>query len=205
MSEVNIDEDGYIDIDWYFKAACDVIERGAEERGRDINKLTANEMTPLYRRVYEALFKPEKKRGRNGQKCNIAYNTENISRLISLYTALAGEYNVLPSMEALELMCGIEDKHICAHVTDARGRITKARKTWVQNKLGQLPIGVVTLANNDIDTGLCYTRQNITDRATVNKALNFSDLVKIGETTSQKENVSQLETAQTQDIVDSDV
>ena len=199
---MNLDEDGYINTEWYFKASCDIIERAAQERGQDITRLTANDMTPLYRRVYESLFRPEKGRGRHGEKCNIKYCAENISRLITLYTALAGEYNVLPSMEALELLTGIEDTIFCKHVTDARKQITKARKTWVQNGLSQFPIGMVTLANNDIDTGLCYNRQNITDRATVSKALNFSDLVRIGENVTQKDNVSRLETAQTQDIVD---
>jgi len=198
MSQVNLDEDGFINIEWYFKASCDIIERAAQERGQDITKLTANDMTPLYRRVYEALFRPEKGRGRHGEKCNLKYCAENISRLITLYTALAGEYNVLPSMEALELLTGIEDTNICKYVTDARKRIAKTRKTWVQNGLSQFPIGMVTLANNDLDTGLCYNRQNITDRATVNKALSFNDLVQIGEKTG---NVSRIEEGKTQDIV----
>ena len=60
------------------------------------------------------------------------------------------------------------------------------------------------MANNDLDTGLCYTRQNIADRATVNKALSFSDLVKIGEKTGHAPDVSRLEDTKTQDTVDSD-
>ena len=201
MPEVNIDRDGYINTEWYINAAMDIIERGAEERGRDINKIDANEMIPLWRAVYNSLFRPDKRR-QHGEGCNIDYNTENISRLIKIYTALAGTYNVIPSMEALELMTGISETVIEQYVTGARLIITKSRKTWVQNALSKFPIGMVTLANNDIDTGLCYNRQNITDRATVSKALNFSDLVRIGENVTQKDNVSQIETAQTQDIVE---
>lgn len=203
MPEVNIDKDGYINTEWYITAAMDIIERGAEERGRDINKIDANEMTPLWRAVYNTLFKPDKEQKRpHNEKCNVDYNTENLSRLIDIYTALAGIYNVLPSFEALELMTGIFRTVFEQYVTGAGLIITKCRKTWVQNGLSKFPIGMVTLANNDIDTGLCYNRQNITDRATVSKALNFSDLVRIGENVTQKDNVSRLETAQTQDIVD---
>lgn len=201
MSEVNLDEDGYINTEWYIRAAMDIIKRGAEERGRDINKIDANEMTPLWRAVYNSLFKPDKRR-QHGEGCNVDYNTENISRLIKIYTALAGNYNVIPSVEALELMTGICEAVIEQYVTGARLLITKARKTWVQNGLSKFPIGMVTLANNDIDTGLCYNRQNITDRATVSKSLNFSDLVRIGKNATQKGDVSRLETAQTQDIVE---
>ena len=192
MPEMNLDTDGYINTDWYIKAATDIINRGAEERGRDINKIDANEMTPLWRAVYNSLFKPDKRR-QHGEGCNIDYNTENISRLIKIYTALAGSYNVIPSVEALELMTGISETIIEQYVTGARLIITKTRKTWVQNALSKFPIGMVTLANNDLDTGLCYNRQNITDRATVNKALSFAELVKIGENVGGSGDVSQIE------------
>jgi len=195
---VNLDNDGYINTEWYINAAMDIIERGAEERGRDINKIDANEMTPLWRAVYNSLFKPDKRR-QHGEGCNIDYNTENLSRLIKIYTALAGFYNVLPSVEAMELMTGISENVFEQYVTGARMIISKTRKTWVQNGLSRFPIGMVTLANNDLDTGLCYNRQNITDRATVSKALSFNDLVQIGEKTG---NVSRIEEGKTQDIVD---
>jgi len=188
MSQVNLDEDGYINTDWYITAAKDIIERGAEERGRDINKITANEMTPLFRQVYNALFRPDKRR-LHGEKCNIEYNTENLTRLIEIYTALAGDYNILPSMEGLELLTGVNVNAFTEYVTNARGLISKTRRFWVQNALQGFPIGVVTLANHDIDTGLCYNRQDITDRATVSKALSFNDLVKIAEKSDDTQDI----------------
>ena len=104
-------------------------------------------------------------------------------------------------MEGVKWLTGIDISTFETYVTDSRLLIQNIRKNAIQNKLQSFPIGVVTLANNDLDTALCYNRQNITDRATVSKALNFSDLVRIGENVTQKDNVSRLETAQTQDIV----
>ena len=59
--------------------------------------------------------------------------------------------------------------------------MTKSRKTAIQNKLFEASVGVITLANNDADSGLMYNRQNIVDHATVKKALDFSELVRIAQ------------------------
>ncbi len=54
-----------------------------------------------------------------------------------------------------------------------------ARKTYVQNRLNNSPLGILTLANNDIETGLLYTRQNIVTHEAVKKSLSFEDLKRI--------------------------
>lgn len=205
MPEVNIDKDGYINTDYYINAAIDLMNRGAEERGQNPRHINTNDAFALYRRVYNALFRPESG-GRGSGKlfergCNVDYNPENFHRLINIYGALCLEYDSLPSVEGVKWLTGIDISTFETYVTDSRRLIQNIRKNAIQNKLQSFPIGVVTLANNDLDTALCYNRQNITDRATVSKALNFSDLVRIGENVTQKDNVSQLETAQTQDIV----
>lgn len=209
MPEVNIDTDGYINTDYYINAAIDIMNRGAEERGQNPRQINTNDAFALYRRVYNALFRPEHRRlatadggaARFLPGCNVTYNTENLLRLMNIYRALCIEYDSLPSVDGLTLLTGVDMASYEKYVTGARQFVQNIRKDNIQNKLQSFPIGIVTLANNDIDTGLCYNRQNITDRATVSKALNFSDLVRIGENVTSKDNVSQLETAQTQDIV----
>jgi hypothetical protein len=188
MCEVNLDTDGYIDTEWYINAAMDIMNRGAEERGQNPRHINTNDAYALYRRVYNALFRPAKiwERGSGElfeRGCNVEYCPENIRRLIDIYHALCIEYDSLPSVDGIEYLTGCAVKTMEQYLTGARSFVQNIRKNAIQNKLQSFPIGVVTLANNDIDTGLCYTRQNIADKATVNKALSFSDLVKIGEKT----------------------
>lgn len=204
---MNLDEDGYINTDYYINASIDIITRAAEERGQDPRHLTTNDAFALYRRAYNTLFKPERSGGEEKSHlfepgCNVKYNAENLKRLLMVYSAVCLEFDSLPSVDGLQWLTGVYIDTVEKYVTGARSFVQNIRKDNIQNRLQAFPIGIVTLANNDIDTGLCYNRQNITDRATVSKALNFSDLVRIGENVTQKDNVSRLETAQTQDIVD---
>lgn len=205
IESVNLDQDGYINIDYYLNAAIDIMNRGAEERGQNPRGLNSNDAFALYRRVYDALFRPEGGGKGSGnlfeRGCNVDYNAENFSRLLNIYATLCIEYDSLPSAEGVEWLTGIHISTFEKYVTGARLFVQNIRKNAIQNKLQSFPIGVVTLANNDIETGLCYNRQNITDRAAVSKALDFNELVKIGEKTG---NVSRLDDTKPQDIVDTD-
>ena len=198
MPEMNLDTDGYINTDYYINAAIDIMDRGAEERGQNPRHLNTNDAFALYRRVYNALFKPDSI-GESGSAelfergCDIEYNPENIKRLIQIYHALCIEYDSLPSADGIEYLTGCAVKTMERYLTGARSFVQNIRKNSIQNKLQSFPIGVVTLANNDTDTALCYNRQNITDRATVNKALSFAELVKLGENVGGSGDVSQIE------------
>lgn len=188
---VYLDHDGFIDTDYYIEASIKIMDEAAMERGQNPRQINTNDAFALYRRVYNALFRPEHRKlatadggaARFLPGCNVTYNTENLLRLMNIYRALCIEYDSLPSVDGLTLLTGVDMASYEKYVTGARQFVQNIRKDNIQNKLQSFPIGVVTLANNDIDTGLCYTRQNIADKATVNKALSFSDLVKIGEKT----------------------
>ena len=71
---------------------------------------------------------------------------------------------------------------------------TKTRKNYIQNKLADTPIGNITLANNDIDTGLNYSRQNMIAHETVKKALDFADIVKLAQKQTGQETAGAIET-----------
>ena len=178
--EINLDTDGYINESYYLNACMDIIDRGLIDRGIDPNKVSSNYFLYLLRQCYKSLFKPNKTL-LNNQQCIIPYNTTNIQRLINIYSLLVEKYQTLPSVYAFECLTGMEEESIDRHVTNGRNTIRKLRKSAVQNKLYDTTIGVIALANNDIDTGLLYTRQNIVDHATVKKALSFADLRQIAD------------------------
>lgn len=173
----NIDSDGYINIDYYITAINDIISRTLKERGQD-QKPDTNNINACLRVAYNDLFRPEVIRA-DRPRCNIPYNTENISRMIEIYISIAGIYNALPSINAFERLFGAGFETIEQYVTGARTLILKARKSYIQDRLNNTPIGVMTLANNDIETGLLYTRQNIVTQEAVKKSLSFDDLKRI--------------------------
>lgn len=177
--EINLDQDGYINESYYLNACIDIIDRGIQDRGIDPNKVTSNLFIYFLRQCYKTLFKPSKPLYPLGNQCIIPYNTTNIQRLIYIYSELVDRYQTLPSVVAFERLTGMEEETIDRYVTNGRDIIRKLRKSAVQNKLYDTTIGVIALANNDIDTGLLYTRQNIVDHATVKKALSFADLKQI--------------------------
>ncbi|MBP5411805.1 MAG: hypothetical protein J6Y47_00965 [Bacteroidales bacterium] len=82
-------------------------------------------------------------------------------------------------------MTGITEETIQNYVTDARIAITNNRREKVQGKLYNSPLGVTVLANNDIDTGLLYNRQNIIDHESVKQGISFNDLCKLTEKTNE--------------------
>ena len=183
------DINGNIDIAYYKAAALDVIDRTFKERGIDPQRVTTNDLQYALRQCYYALFEPETRPFGN-DACNIPYTTKNMEALLRLYYDICEMYRALPSLYVFERFTGIREDTLFRYVTPSKSDIVKARKAAIQNKLYEAPVGVITLANNDADSGLMYNRQNIADRETVKKALNFSELVKIAQKTTTAEDVS---------------
>ena len=183
------DENGNINIAYYKNAALDVIERTFKERGIEPRRATTNDLQYAMRQCYYAIFEPQDRPWGNNA-CNIPYNTKNIQALFKLYCDLCEAYGALPSMYVFGRFTGITEEIVYKYVTPQSLDIVKARKAAIQNKLYEAPVGVITLANNDADSGLMYNRQNIADRETVKKALNFSELVKIAQKTAGSDDVS---------------
>jgi hypothetical protein len=180
MTQVNLDEDGYINESYYLNACLDIINRGIQDRGRDADHITTNQLMTHLNDCYDTLFKPKQTQLYNEQ-CSIPYNTTNIQRLINIYLKICDSFSVLPSVYTFSRFTGIQEDTVEEWVTGGKMEITKHRKGYVQNRLNDTTIGVIALANNDIDTSLLYTRQNIVDHATVKKALSFSDLRQIAQ------------------------
>lgn len=175
----NINADGLINPDYYKNSINDLCQRAIFELYPD-DKITNNHMLAIMDYIYTSLFKPDKPLI-NNQKCNIPYNEYNISTLFYIYLDLYNKYLCLPSLYSFSRMTGLSEDIIQAYVTAARMEITKNRRDKVQGKLYNSPLGVTVLANNDIDTGLMYNRQNMIDNQTVKQGLTVNDFVKISQ------------------------
>ena len=180
----NLNADGFIDYNFYKNACIDIIERVADERGYDVYKLNANQLKSLLRECYYSLFQPEKTTFCN-YKCNIPYNTDNITTLLDVYTSICEKYNCIPSLFGFERFSGITEDSTMKYVTASRLELIKLRKDYIQNKLTETPVGVIALANNDVDSGLMYNRQNIVERETIKQGLSLNDFVKISDKASK--------------------
>ena len=175
---VNIDDAGNINPVYYKTAALDIIKRCFDDRGLDPEKITTNHLQFALRECYYQLFEPINVKF-PFNTCNIPYTAENIRALLRLYRDICELYRALPSLYAFERFTGLTEETVQKYVTDAALELGNARKTAIQNKLYEAPVGVITLANNDADSRLMYNRQNIADHAAVKKALDFSELVAI--------------------------
>lgn len=170
------DSDGYINKSYYINAISDIIDRSARDRDRDPNRLTTNQFNAGLGKARNALFIQD-----TNPLMKIPYTPENITRLIDIYLELCRDYDALPSLDGFQLLTGMDDRTADQYVTPASNTIRKARKAYIQNRLNNNIIGVMSLANNDIDTGLLYTRQNIVAHEVVKRSLSFDDLQRIAQ------------------------
>ena len=175
---VNVNEDGYINKAYYKNASLDIIQRQIQDKQLDPNKITANQLKALFRQCYYSLFEPETNNF-PPYNANIPYNTKNIEILLSIYTEICEIYSCIPSLYGFTRFTGIEEETIQKYVTAARLEMVKARKDYVQNSLSNSQVGTIALANNDTDTGLMYTRQNLVDKQTIQQNITLKDFVRI--------------------------
>ena len=179
---VNVLEDGYIDPTYYYNASIDIIERIATDQQIDLQKADTNRINYLLSQCFKILYARNKQVWTNKHSI-IPYEPENIKRLMNVYLDIVYRYNALPSLAGFVLYSGIDENTARRYeeVTGVCGLVRNSRKNYIQNRLNNTPIGVMTLANNDIETGLLYTRQNIVTHEAVKRSLSFDDLKKIAD------------------------
>lgn len=167
----------YIDSDYYIQQINIIIRGCCLEM--QIDKPDSNQINAFLRVAFNNLFKDKDNTRSGGIKSRIELSEDNIHALIEVYIAVCGTWNALPSQYGFERLTGYKFETIDKYVTGARELLQIARKTYVQNRLNNSPLGILTLANNDIETGLLYTRQNIVTHEAVKKSLSFEDLKRI--------------------------
>lgn len=166
----------YIDSDYYIQQINIIIRGCCLEM--QVDKPDSNQINAFLRVAFNNLFKDKEGSG-GSAKSKITLTEDNIHALIEVYIAVCGTWNALPSQYGFEQLTGIKIDAACQYVTAARDLLQMARKTYIQNRLNNSPLGILTLANNDIETGLLYTRQNIVTHEAVKKSLSFEDLKRI--------------------------
>jgi len=167
----------YIDSDYYIQQINIIIRGCCLEMQTD--KPDSNQINAFLRVAFNNLFKDKENTRSGGAKSRIALTEDNISALIEVYIAVCGTWNALPSQYGFERLTGYKFETIDKYVTGAKDILQLARKTYIQNRLNNSPLGILTLANNDIETGLLYNRQNIITHEAVKKSLSFEDLKRI--------------------------
>ena len=168
----------YIDPDYYIQQINIIIRGCCLEMQMD--KPDSNQINAFLRVAFNNLFRAEAEEKKIAERISkVELNADNIHALIEVYVAVCGTWNALPSIYGFERLTGIKIDTACQYVTAARDFLQTARKTYVQNRLNNSPLGILTLANNDIETGLLYTRQNIVTHEAVKKSLSFEDLKRI--------------------------
>ena len=167
----------YIDSDYYIQQINIIIRGCCLEM--QIDKPDSNQINAFLRVAFNNLFKDKNNTRSGGTKSRIELSEDNIRALIEVYIAVCGTWNALPSQYGFEQLTGIKIDTACQYVTATRELLQTARKTYIQNRLNNSPLGILTLANNDIETGLLYTRQNIVTHEAVKKSLSFEDLKRI--------------------------
>ena len=162
-AEVNRDDNGDIDIDYYRTAAADIIRREAEQNNIDPARMSTNQFHGLMYSVYRALFRPdgrkEKDQGHDGGR--MGYTESEAEKIAQVYIELCNIYNVRPSQYGFGIMTGIDETKTLQHLTRAKSKIQNSTKSAVLNKLFDTPVGAIALANNDPETGLMFARQNM--------------------------------------------
>lgn len=181
-TSANYNPDGTLNIDYYRNATIDIIEREAEREGINPAKMTANDLRAYLREAYHSIFEPKPgERGRyQNEKCNIyPYTEDKLKSLLDLYIDICARYRSIASMAGFGYYTGIDDETLTKYVTSAPFAISKARKNNIQNALSNTTVGQITLANNDADTGLMYTAQNMIQSEQIKQGLSVSDLYKL--------------------------
>lgn len=167
----------YIDSDYYIQQINIIIRGCCLEM--QVDKPDSNQINGFLRVAFNNLFRADKAERRTDKTNKIEYNEDNIKALLEIYVDVCNTWNALPSQYGFERLTGIPVVTADRYVTGAASYLQSARKTYIQNRLNNSPLGILTLANNDIETGLLYTRQNIVTHEAVKKSLSFEDLKRI--------------------------
>ena len=172
---VNLDQDGFLNYSYYKNATLDIISRQATQDNIDLSRITSNQLRACFRSCYYALFKPDNT-SFNNYSCNIPYSEKNINILFNIYIEVCERFSCIPSLYGFSRYSGIDEDTTQKYVTGARFEMVKSRKDYIQNSMSNSQVGVITLANNDSDSGLMYNRQNLIDHETVKQNLTLNDI-----------------------------
>lgn len=126
--------------------------------------------------IYNRLFKPDINTVRyNNKNSKLDYNDINeLNNICDIYIDLCFEYNVIPCQYGFYRLTGITrdtlnrwkkgssrssiEEGVSSPHSDIVEKIDKAYQEFYKDNLTDTPVGQITIANNDADLGLMYSR-----------------------------------------------
>lgn len=132
----------------------------------------------IFRMAYRNVFKPLPcDTVPNNQASIIDYeNDDLIIGIVDIFKIVCTKYNILPLADLFTALTGIarDTLNQWENRDGASRKRSTVRKTIIETasqntrqKLYSQTVGVIALANNDIETGLTYTRQKLIDGVAV--------------------------------------
>ena len=149
-------------------------------RDRDIDPqhdtIKQTKFNAAWKYIYNRLFKPDINTVRyNNKNSKLDYNDINeLNNICDIYIDLCFEYNVIPCQYGFYRLTGITrdtlnrwekgssrgniDEGASSPHSDIVEKINKAYQEFYKDNLTDTPVGQITIANNDTDLGLMYSR-----------------------------------------------
>lgn len=148
------------------------------DRGIDLQHDTIKQtkFNAAWKYIYNRLFKPDINTVRyNNKNSKIDYsNIEELNNICDIYIDLCFEYNIIPCQYGFYRLTGItrdtlnkwdngesrsgRDEGASLTHSDIVKKIKAAYQEFYKDNLTDAPVGQITIANNDTDLGLMYSK-----------------------------------------------
>ena len=149
-----------------------------ENRGIDLQKdsIKQTKFNSAWKYIYNILFKPDENTIKyNNKNSKINYNDlSELNDICDIYIDLCFEYNIIPCQYGFYRLTGItrdtlnkwdngesragSDAGASLTHSDIVKKIKAAYQEFYKDNLTDAPVGQITIANNDMDLGLMYSR-----------------------------------------------
>lgn len=148
------------------------------DRGIDLknDNVKQTKFNAAWKYIYNHLFKPDINTVRyNNKNSKIDYsNIEELNNICDIYIDLCFEYNIIPCQYGFYRLTGItrdtlnkwdngdsrggSDEGASFTHSDIVKKIKAAYQEFYKDNLTDTPVGQITIANNDTDLGLMYSK-----------------------------------------------
>lgn len=142
---------------------------------KDRKGITHNEVNYILRQVYSNIFKPSKPLY-NNQVSLIDYdNIDQLNAVCEVFIDICSRFNKSLGLMSFSFMTGINYATLYRWVNDDRElnparckaiqRVQEVHKALQIGLLNDSPVGALAVANNDIETGLEWSKQQVLTQA----------------------------------------
>lgn len=155
-------------------------EMGFDKSGRDPENpkrtATHNQINYCFRMIYKYIFKPDKKLISNKQSILDYDDITQLQAVADIFLNICGLYNKSLGLMSFCFMTGIDYKTIYNWLSPEGEKLNPARfqiLKYIQEShkaaqislLNESPVGALAVANNDVETGLEWSRNQVLNTA----------------------------------------